>query len=280
MKGCMSMHEIPFTKMNGTGNDFILINNMSGAYDIVKQPSFVTAVCTRKLSVGADGLICLERSEKHDFAWRFFNADGSEAEMCGNGARCAARFAVENNIAGPDLAFETIAGVIRAQVTASQVRVELSPPGELETGITLAIDGSDVVLHSLNTGVPHAVSFVDDIENAPVDALGRSIRYHEYFAPQGTNVNFVAPGPDALLHIRTYERGVEGETFACGTGSVAAALIASALKMAVLPISLQTRSGEQLRVDADSAQPPFGKIFLEGGTRKVCEGTLCVEAWE
>ena len=200
--------------------------------------------------------------------------------MCGNGARCAARFAVENNIAGPELAFETRAGVIRAQVTGSQVRVQLSPPGELETDIRLVVDGTERVLHSLNTGVPHAVLFVDDVESAPVEALGRAIRFHERFAPQGTNVNFVSQGADNMLHIRTYERGVEGETFACGTGSVAAALIAAALDMTALPVSLQTRGGEQLRVDAESARPPFGAVFLEGGTRKVCEGILCVEAWK
>ncbi len=273
------MHEIPFAKMNGTGNDFILINNMSGAYEMVKERAFVAAACTRKLSVGADGLICLEPSENCDFSWRFFNADGGEAEMCGNGARCAARFAVENNIAGPDLAFETLAGVIRAQVSGSQVRIRLTPPGELETGIKLVIEGSEVVLHAINTGVPHAVLFVDDCESAQIETLGRAIRYHERFAPQGINVNFVSQGAGTTLHIRTYERGVEGETFACGTGSVAAALVASALKMVALPVSLQTRSGEQLRVDADPAFPPFEQVFLEGGTRKVCEGMLCPEAW-
>ncbi len=185
------MHEIPFAKMNGTGNDFIIINNMSGAYDIVKEPAFISSVCTRKLSLGADGLICLEQSESCDFTWRFFNADGGEADMCGNGARCAARFAVENNIAGPDLAFETRAGVIQAQVSGSQVRVRLTSPGELETGIRLVIEGSEMVLHSLNTGVPHVVLFVDDLERVSVDALGRSIRNHERFAPEGTHVNLV-----------------------------------------------------------------------------------------
>ncbi len=274
------MHEIPFVKMNGTGNDFILINNMSGAYDLVKQRTFVAAVCTRKLSVGADGLICLEPSEKADFAWRFFNADGSEAEMCGNGARCAARFAVENTIAGPNLSFETRAGLIQAQVTGSQVRVQLSPPCEFETGIRLDVDGSAVELHSLNTGVPHVVLFVDDCENTPIETLGRSIRFHERFAPHGTNVNFVSYGQDNILCIRTYERGVEGETFACGTGSVAAALVAAALGKVSLPVTLQTRGGEQLRVSADCERPPFGQVFLEGGTRKVCEGMLCAEAWK
>jgi diaminopimelate epimerase len=274
------MHEIPFTKMNGTGNDFILVNNMSGAYDMVKEREFIAAVCTRKRSLGADGIICLEKSEQCDFAWRFFNADGSEAEMCGNGARCAARFAVENAIAGPELNFETLAGVIHAQVTGTQVRVGLPSPGALERDIKITIDGTAKVMHAINTGVPHVVLFVDDVEAQQVETLGRAIRFHERFAPQGTNVNFVSQGQDALLHIRTYERGVEGETFACGTGSVAAALIASALETASLPVTLQTRGGEQLRVYADSAAPPYGQVFLEGPTRKICEGILCVDAWK
>jgi len=273
------MHAIPFTKMNGTGNDFILINNMSGAYDMVKDPAFVRAVCRRMVSLGADGLICVEPSTRCDFAWRFFNADGSEAEMCGNGARCAARFAVEKGIAGPDLAFETRAGVIRAQVAGSRVRVGLSAPGGFES-IRLSVDGRELEVHCLNTGVPHAVLFVDDLENAPVETLGRTVRYHERFAPRGTNVNFVSQPGDNMLHIRTYERGVEAETLACGTGSVASALIAAALGRVVPPAVLQTRGGEQLQVDAESACPPFGRVYLEGGTRKVCDGMLCAEAWE
>lgn len=279
LRKTIAMHEIPFTKMNGTGNDFILINNMSGAYDMVKDPAFVRAVCRRMVSLGADGLICVEPSNACDFAWRFFNADGSEAEMCGNGARCAARFAFEKGIAGPDLAFETRAGVIRAQVAGSRVRVGLSAPGGFETGIRLTVDGLDLELHCLNTGVPHAVLFVDDIESAPVETLGRTLRYHERFAPRGTNVNFVSQPGDNMLHIRTYERGVEAETLACGTGSVASALIAAALGRVSLPAVLQTRGGEQLRVYADCAAPPFGQVALEGATRKVCEGKLCAEAW-
>ena len=277
------MHEIPFAKMNGTGNDFILINNMSGAYDLVKEPAFIAKVCTRKLSLGADGLICLEPSESHDFAWRFFNADGGEADMCGNGARCAARFAVENNIAGPELSFETLAGIIKARVDGSLVRIGLPSPGELERDIRLTIEGTEYVMHSINTGVPHVVHFVDnvdDIEEAQIETLGRAIRYHERFAPDGTNVNFVSYGLDTVLRIRTYERGVEGETFACGTGSVAAALVAAAIGTAKLPAALQTRSGEQLLVDANQSAASFDQVLLEGETCKVCEGTLCPESWK
>lgn len=274
------MHEIPFTKMNGTGNDFILVNNMSGAYDLAKERSFIAAVCTRKLSLGADGLICLEPSQDHDFSWRFFNADGGEADMCGNGARCAARFAVDNMIAGPDLAFETFAGVIKAHVSGSLVRIGLPSPGDLERDISLSIEGTEYVMHAINTGVPHAVLFVDNIEGPNVETLGRAIRYHERFAPQGTNVNFVSYAQDGILRIRTYERGVEGETFACGTGAVASALVASALGTASLPATLQTRSGEQLLVDAKQTGLSFDQVLLEGETCKVCEGTLCPEAWK
>jgi diaminopimelate epimerase len=135
-------------------------------------------------------------------------------------------------------------------------------------------------MHAINTGVPHAVLFVDDTESVPVETLGRAIRFHERFAPQGTNVNFVSRGHDAVLHIRTYERGVEGETFACGTGSVAAALVAAALKTVDLPVALVTRGGEQLRVYAEPSCPPYQKVFLEGATRKVCEGILFPEAWQ
>jgi len=274
------MHEIPFAKMNGTGNDFILINNMSGAYDVAKQPAFVSAVCRRKVSVGADGLICLEPSGSCNFAWRFFNADGSEAEMCGNGARCAARFAVEQGIAAPELAFETRAGIIRAHVEGSMVRVRLSDPGGLETDVRLSVEGNEIELHCLNTGVPHAVVFVEELENAPVDRLGHALRFHERFGPEGSNVNFVSQADDNMLHIRTYERGVEAETLACGTGAVASALIASVLGRVVLPVDLQTRGGERLRVYADAARAPFGEVYLEGTTRKVFEGMMCVEAWK
>lgn len=266
--------------MNGTGNDFILVNNMSGACDAVKKAAFVAAVCRRKVSVGADGLICLEPSEKSDFAWRFFNADGSEPEMCGNGARCAARFALEQGIAGPELSFETRAGIITAHVEGALVRVRLSPPGELTAGVRIVVDGAELELHCLNTGVPHAVLFVDDLEHAPIETLGRAVRFHDRFAPHGTNVNFVSQCGGNMLHIRTYERGVEGETLACGTGSVAAALVAASLGRVGLPAVVQTRGGEQLRVYAGSAAAPFRDVYLEGPTRKVCEGVICVEAWQ
>ncbi len=274
------MTGIPFTKMSGSGNDFIVIDNRSGDHDAAKDPGFVRAVCRRKLSVGADGLIVIEPSRTSDFSWRFFNADGSEAEMCGNGGRCAARFAVLYGIAGPGLSFETLAGTIQAQVSGARVRIRLPEPKNLITDYSITVGGTELTVHSINTGVPHVVMFVDSIESAPVRELGSEVRYHRQFQPAGTNVNFVSQaGPD-MLQIRTYERGVEDETLACGTGSVAAALVACAIGRAALPVRLQTRSGEVLQVDSHEHEPPFKTVFFEGDTRHVCEGTILREAFE
>ncbi len=273
------MDGIPFVKMSGSGNDFIIIDNRTGAFDRAKTPDFIKAVCERKVSVGADGLIVIENAETADFSWRFFNADGSEAEMCGNGARCTARFAFLKGIAPAQMSFETIAGTIRAEVDDSEVRIQLSRPQDFCMDVTLDVDGQHMRCHTINTGVPHAVFVVDDLEGVPVQTLGEKIRYHRYFQPAGTNVNFVFHANDTMIHIRTYERGVEGETFACGTGAVAAALTAIAGGMVSSPVQITTRSGEVLTVDTPDTAPPFTDVFLTGGTRLVYEGCMGEEAY-
>ena len=273
------MTKIPFCKMSGSGNDFIIIDNRSGAWNHLREPAFVRSVCMRKMSVGADGCIFIEQSKACDFSWRFFNSDGSEAEMCGNGGRCAARFAALHGIAGSSLSFETIAGVISADVCGSMVKIQLPEPQGLETGVTVNVEGRPLVLHSVNTGVPHAVVFVDNLESVPVAETGSRIRFHERFHPAGTNVNFVSHDTGNMLHIRTYERGVEGETFACGTGSVAAAVISIALGKVSSPVQVTTRSGEALSVHASGPGPPFKHVFLEGGARFVCEGVIMEEGF-
>jgi len=273
------MSKIPFWKMSGSGNDFIIIDNRDGSLDRLKTPSFIRAVCLRKLSVGADGLIFIEASDSCDFSWCFFNADGSEAEMCGNGGRCAARFAYLNDMAGSALSFETIAGVIRAEISGSHVKIQLSRPGELQTNTALDVDGTSLTIHTLNTGVPHVVCFVDDIEAVPVKDLGATIRFHRRFQPAGTNVNFVSPGVAGVFSIRTYERGVEDETLACGTGCVAAALTAIALGKAQSPVRMHTRSGEVLGVHTNEKAPPFSSVYLEGGATVVYDGELWEESY-
>ncbi len=270
------MEKIAFYKMSGSGNDFIIIDNMKGEYDHLKTPDFISAVCRRKISVGADGLIFIEPSEKCDFSWRFFNSDGSEAEMCGNGGRCAARFAFIHGIADAVMKFDTIAGVIHAEIKADGVKIQLPDIADREKTIELEIDGQSISVHCLNTGVPHAIIFVEDTEVVNVKDLGSKIRFHEHFKPSGTNVNFVSQGRENVFNIRTYERGVEDETFACGTGSVAAALVAFAFDRVSSPVKLQTRGGDVLKVSADAVFPPFTTVCLEGGATVVMEGHL----WE
>jgi len=273
------MANIPFCKMSGSGNDFIIIDNRSGMWDQMKTPAFVKAVCREKLSVGADGLIFIEKSDAADFKWHFFNSDGSQAEMCGNGARCAARFAYLKGIAGDRLSFETVAGMIHAEVRGAVVKTQLSQPKNLQMNQELTVDGARLTVHSINTGVPHAVIFVDDLAAVPIKELGAKIRFHAHFQPVGTNVNFISIGADGSIGIRTYERGVEAETLACGTGSVAAALVCIAMGRAASPALVKTRGGELLNVYAEPASPPFAQAYLEGGASLVYTGEMCEEAY-
>ncbi|NVM56518.1 MAG: diaminopimelate epimerase, partial [Desulfobacterales bacterium] len=212
----MTQTGIPFYKMSGSGNDFILMDNRSKVVDEENLSQFIASVCRRKHSVGADGLILLETSERADFKWRFFNADGGEAEMCGNGGRCAARLAYLKGIAGPRLSFETKAGVIRAEVTGKRVKLGMPQPSAAELDYPLEVEGQTFTVSSITVGVPHVVIWVGDVETTPVFRAGRAIRYQQHYAPAGTNVNFVQPLESGALAIRTYERGVEDETLACG----------------------------------------------------------------
>ena len=273
------MIKIPFYKMSGSGNDFIVIDNRKGVYNQLRTSEFAVAVCRRSMSIGADGLIFIESSDNCDFVWHFYNSDGSAAEMCGNGARCAARFAVLNGIAGTSMAFETVAGIITAEVNGSTVKIRLPEPGAMETGIKLDVDGDSINLSTINTGVPHAIVFVEDVESVKVKELGKKIRFHKNFQPAGTNVNFVSIGSDHVVNIRTYERGVEDETLACGTGAVAVALVAVAMGKASSPVKVKTRSNEILNVSVNENLPPFKKVYLEGGARVVFEGEIWDEAY-
>ncbi|MBI5182515.1 MAG: diaminopimelate epimerase, partial [Nitrospirae bacterium] len=243
--------KIPFVKLSGTGNDFIIIDNRKGILNADNIKDFIISVCRRRFSVGADGLILIENSDKADFKWRYFNADGSEAEMCGNGSRCAARFAYVNKIAGKQMSFETKAGIIKAELKGKSVKVQLTQPKDLRLDFNVPIEGANQQACSLNTGVPHVVYFVKDIENTNVFDIGRKTRYHELFQPAGTNANFVKVSGSHKLRIRTYERGVEDETLACGTGSVASALIAGAKGIVTSPVSVLTKGGMTVKVYFD-----------------------------
>ena len=268
------MTQLEFSKMSASGNDFVIVDNRDGKVyerfpDVV---GFVATICRFHHSVGADGVILIEDSKDHDFRWRFFNADGSEVEMCGNGGRCAARFAFTNGIAGDRMSFETVAGVIKAEVHGLKVKLQLTRPADVKLDYAVALDDKELFLCSVNTGVPHAVILVDDVDLVPVDELGRAIRYHKAFGAKGTNVDFVEVLDKENARLRTYERGVEGETFACGTGAVASGVILAEKTLVRSPVNIHTKGGEVLRIYID------GEVYLEGDARFVYNGRLHEEA--
>lgn len=268
------MVSLEFFKMNASGNDFIVIDNRDGkvyeGFEDVK--GFVSKVCRPHHSVGADGVILIEESKKLDFRWRFFNTDGSEADMCGNGGRCAARFAFVKGIAGTEMGFETGAGVIKARVTGSMVKLQLTSPTGLKLDYPIGLEDKEIFISSVNTGVPHAVLLVDDIDHVPVEELGRTVRYHKAFGAKGTNVDFVKIMDRENVKMRTYERGVEGETYACGTGAVAVGVILKEKGLLSSPANILTKGGEVLKVHIN------GEVYLEGETRITFAGVLHEEA--
>jgi len=266
--------DLEFFKMSASGNDFIIIDNRDGkVYDSFKDTKqFIVQVCRRHHSVGADGLILIEKSKKYDFRWRFFNADSSEAEMCGNGGRCAARFAFLKGIAQEKMSFETLAGIIKAEVDGKSVKLQLTSPTNLKLDYPVALEDKEIFLSSVNTGVPHAVLLADDVDHMPVEELGRLVRYHKAFGAKGTNVDFVQIVDKKKVKIRTYERGVEGETYACGTGAVATGVILKAKGLLESPMNILTKGGETLKVYVDN------EVYLEGVTQIVYVGKLHEEA--
>jgi diaminopimelate epimerase len=270
--------KIEFYKMSGSGNDFIIIDNRDLSLDVGDIREFVRKVCTRKISVGADGLFLIEPSEKADFKWQFFNSDGSSAEMCGNGSRCVARYAYLKGIAGKNMSWETIAGIISAEVNGDIVKVKLTDPSSVHSQ-KISIDGRQFVLDTVNTGVPHAVAFVDNLEGYDVFNWGRKIRRHEIFSPKGTNADFATVIDRHKIKLRTYERGVEDETLACGTGMVAGALAAAQRGLVESPVDVLVQSGETLRIYFERQNDSWREIYLEGKVKIVYQGFLFEEAY-
>jgi diaminopimelate epimerase len=263
--------------MNGAGNDFIVIDNRD--LSISLDEDTIAALCDRHRGIGADGLLAVEPAEKGaDYKFRYYNADGGEAEMCGNGARCFGFFTA--HLSGEDelpesVSFETIAGTLTAEIVGDDVRIAMSEPKDLELNCPARIDGFDGVLHSLNTGVPHVVSFVDDLENTDVFNLGHAIRHHAHFAPAGTNANFAKVLSPGHIAIRTYERGVEDETLACGTGMVASALIHHLLTGDESPIKVDVEGGDTLSIGFEkTGENTFKNVTLTGPADFVFEGEI------
>ena len=256
-----------FTKMNGAGNDFILIDNRAG--DIHLNRTQIARLCDRHRGIGADGILLLE-----NFRMRYFNADGGEAEMCGNGARCFARFANKAAGAKDKISFETPAGVISAELAGDLVILQMTEPTDLRLSISVRIGAEKRIVHFINSGVPHVVVPVAQVGDVDVSREGSAIRYHEMFSPKGANVNFIEKRGVDKVAVRTYERGVEDETLACGTGVVASALVFAVTENVKGPITVIARGGDELRVGFDRIDKQFRSVTLTGPAEFAFEGTI------
>jgi len=266
------MEKINFWKMSGAGNDFVLLTGGARGASVLK--GLAVKLCARRLGVGADGLLYVSKTGGNPAAVRYFNADGSEA-FCGNGSRCAAWWAYSSGLVkGKEFPLTTSCGVLRAEITGRE-SVRLSMPdvsaarldhkGKYPAGVG--------PVHFLNTGVPHAVVPVRNVEAADVEGLGRALRYNKAFGPEGTNVDFVELRGGRAL-VRTYERGVEGETLACGTGLTAAAVALTLAGAVRPPVILAARSGGKFKVWLKPAGGGASAIRLQGPAKIVFEGEI------
>jgi diaminopimelate epimerase len=269
-----------FYKLQASGNDFVLIDNLSLKFTTKELKRMAKKYCLRKIGIGADGLLVVEPSSIGDFKMRIFNSDGSEPEMCGNGARCMVLWASYKKIIEMQTSFETKAGIIEARIkrknAQAQVSIRMTDPVDLKLNIPIILGKRKIKISYINTGVPHTVIFVEGVEKISVQEIGRRIRFHKMFLPQGTNVNFVEILKENLIKIRTYERGVEEETLACGTGTVASAIIAT--KFLGNPdnkvkVNVLTKSGEKLKVYFYQNEI-ITDVWLEGKASLVYEGEV------
>ncbi len=263
-----------FWKMHGASNDFILVDDRAQTFPAGNR-AWLAKIMSRRTGVGSEGILLIQPAQAGgDFRMRFFNPDGGEAEMCGNGARCVARLAHDQKIAHERMRFETVAGIIGAEIRGDNVLLHMTEPRDWRMNGTLKLDDRSLTYHFVNSGVPHAVVEVQDLDATNVQALGSQIRHHRDFAPAGTNANFIAvTGPDSI-RVRTYERGVEAETLACGTGIVASGLIAGRLGRVKTPVRVTPASGDVLEVNYTATADGATAVTLLGPAVHVFEGTL------
>ena len=268
---------VRFWKLEGAGNDFLGLDGRAGGFKLKRQQ--IADLCDRRRGVGADGVLVVEKPKVRgaDFRMCYYNSDGGEAEMCGNGARCFALLArAVSGRKGNELRVQTQAGLLTLRMSGREVQVSMTEPTKLRLGKKVVVAGRKVVVDFLNTGVPHAVLFVRSVRSIDVAKQGRAIRYHSAFAPSGTNVNFVEIGRGNRIHVRTYERGVEGETLACGTGVVAASILSNLRRGLRSPILVTTRGGDNVRVGFSMENGHARKVTLQGPARIVYRGVLHV----
>jgi diaminopimelate epimerase len=271
--------KISFTKMTGAGNDFVVIDNRSKK--IKNGAKAARTLCDRRWGIGADGLLLIEKSRSASYRMMYYNADGSYGGMCGNGGRCIAYYAVSHKLAPGKHTFEALGYIYSVDVRKSEVVLTLKDPQDLQINNKLVLGSKIISINSVDTGSPHAVipignlnDFGCSLEDLNVQEVGREIRYHDDFKANGTNVNFIEKKKDNSLAIRTYERGVESETLACGTGSVASALVAARLWNLRSPINVIPKSGHALRVEFDEMGDRLSNIRLAGPAKVVFQGVI------
>lgn len=261
---------IPFSKYSGCGNDFIIIESKD--YPNTDFSSLALRLCPRKTSIGADGLIVISPSNKADFKYTIYNADGSEAEMCGNGLRSSLHYFAKQAGKGKKTV-ETHERILTGEVDENYVSVTMGEILDINLCRTIEIDHKQLSLVTMNTGVPHALLFVKDVKNYDVERIGRTVRYHAAFSPKGTNFNACEITKEGLS-IRTYERGVEGETLACGTGATAAAAAANLLYAIPPPIQVRVHSGDFLKVDFQLKEKKPCNVTLSGPALEIFKGYI------
>ena len=265
------MTEVNFSKYSGAGNDFILIDNREGGY--IADSGLIEKMCARQVSIGADGLILLENSDQADIRMRYFNADGGEAEMCGNGSRCLIAFARKLGIIKDEYSFQTMERVLKACVKGEAISIQMGEVLDTLLNIDIEVDAQKCQVHFTNTGVPHTVLFVDDLEEIDICNLGKKIRYHQRFQPRGTNADFVKVVDKHSIAFRVYERGVENETLSSGTGVTAAGIIANLVHDVKPPVNVAVRSGDTLTVDFKRNGEAFSDVVLTGPATLIYDGT-------
>lgn len=282
------MRTLPFVKSEGAGNDFVIIDNRRGTAGRSQASlrALARRLCHRQQGIGADGLLLVEKAHGADFRMRIFNPDGSEPAMCGNGARCIALYARATGVADSTMRFATAAGLVSGWVkdghacppgqtgVAKRVRLGVSRPQGWRVVTGLPLQGRKATGYFINTGVPHVVLFPTALERVDVARRGRLIRNHRAFAPGGTNVDFVTVTDPHHLRLRTYERGVEAETLACGSGAVASAIAAWRVRGVASPVAVRTTGGEVLDVEWRSHGTAITDAYLTGPARLVYEGWI------
>jgi len=265
--------------MSGAGNDFVVIDNRKGS--IRNAHELAPKLCDRRWGIGADGLLLVETSENADYRMMYYNADGSYGGMCGNGGRCIALFTESTGIAKRTQSFEALGHIYNAKVENSSVKLSMKNPAALKLNVVLPVKRKRVKVHFIDTGSPHVVIPVQNIsrtmksvDKVDVESLGHAIRHHKKFRPDGTNVNFIEQHDANSIRMRTYERGVEGETLACGTGSVASAILAAMLWKMTPPITVLTRSNKELLVNFSTENGSIQDVSLSGPATVTFEGIV------